>query len=56
MPKEKRTWTSEEIEYRVKEILSYSLCVPKDQIDRSTKLADLIDDNSYCCPCIVRKV
>lgn len=55
MPQEKRTWTYDEIEDRVKEILSDSLGVPKEQIERSTKLADLIDDDHYCCPCIVRK-
>lgn len=55
MPQEKRTWTYVEIEDRVKEILSDSLCVPKEQIERSTKLVDLIDDGDVCCPCFVRK-
>jgi len=54
MPQEKRTWTYEEIEDRVKEILSDSLGVPKEQIERSTKLVDLMDGGDVCCPCFGR--
>jgi hypothetical protein len=51
IPREKRTWTPEEIEEKVKEILSDSCNIPKEEIQRSTKLVDITEGELRCCPC-----